>query len=142
MRQCQRLLFFRLIMLVTPQHTQFSSQEIIKKIRDWRWRHCCLSWREELNSCFSHSCFHQHWAPPTISLTSRDLSLQVCNISFRNIFKYFAILGCNKLQRKLLFADSLAKLPYKITGIREVLSNMLSLFANLQYKNERSANNE
>ena len=61
---------------------------------------------------------------------------------FRNIFKYFAILGCNKLQRKLLFADSLAKLPYKITGIREVLSKMLSLFANLQYKNERSANNE
>ena len=79
----------RLIMLVTPQHTQFSSQEIIKKSRDWRWRHCCLSWREELNSCFSHSCFHQHWAPPTISLTSRDLSLQVCDINFQKYFQIF-----------------------------------------------------
>ena len=45
--------------------------------------------------------------------------------------------GCNKLQRKLLFADSLAKLPYKIGGIREVLSNMLNLFSELQFKNER-----
>ena len=41
-----------------------------------------------------------------------------------------------KLQRKLLFADSLAKLPYKIGGIKGVLSNMMNLFHELQMKNE------
>ena len=41
-----------------------------------------------------------------------------------------------KLQRKLLFADSLAKLPYKIGGIKGVLSNMMNLFHELQIKNE------
>ena len=41
-----------------------------------------------------------------------------------------------KLQRKLLFADSLAKLPYKIGGIKGVLSNMMNLFQELQIKNE------
>lgn len=64
--------------------------------------------------------------PSTLSTTSNILEIQKLVSS-----------GCNKLQRKLLFADSLAKLPYKIGGIREILTTMISLAADLQYKNER-----
>ena len=64
--------------------------------------------------------------PSTLSTTSNILEIQKLVSS-----------GCNKLQRKLLFADSRAKLPYKIGGIREILTTMISLAADLQYKNER-----
>ena len=42
--------------------------------------------------------------------------------------------GCNKLQRKLLFADSLAKLPYKIGAIRGILTNLVNNLKELQFK--------
>ena len=64
--------------------------------------------------------------PSTLSTTSNILEIQKLVSS-----------GCSKLQRKLLFADSLAKLPYKIGGIREILTSMITLAADLQYKNER-----
>ena len=42
--------------------------------------------------------------------------------------------GCNKLHRKLLFADSLAKLPYKIGAIRGILTNLVSSLSELKFK--------
>ena len=64
--------------------------------------------------------------PSTLSTTSNILELQK-----------LVSTGCDKLHRKLLFADSLAKLPYKIGGIREILTTMITLSSDLQYKNER-----
>ena len=46
----------------------------------------------------------------------------------------FILLGCNKLQRKLLFADSLAKLPYKIGAIRGILTNLVNVLKEIQFK--------
>ena len=46
--------------------------------------------------------------------------------------------GCNKLQRKLLFADSLAKLPYKIGAIRGILTNLVNNLKELQFKTKTS----
>jgi len=63
--------------------------------------------------------------PSTLSTTSNIVDLQNLVTS-----------GCSKLQRKLLFADSLAKLPYKIGGIREVLTSMLALFSDMSFKIE------
>ena len=47
--------------------------------------------------------------------------------------------GCNKLQRKLLFADSLAKLPYKIGAIRGILTNLVNNLKELQFKTKTSS---
>jgi len=46
--------------------------------------------------------------------------------------------GCDKLQRKLLFADSLAKLPYKIGAIRGILTNMVNALTKLQEENKKT----
>ena len=46
----------------------------------------------------------------------------------------FIYSGCNKLQRKLLFADSLAKLPYKIGAIRGILTNLVNVLKEIQFK--------
>ena len=42
--------------------------------------------------------------------------------------------GCNKLKRKLLFADSLAKLPYKIGAIRGILTNLVNALKEIGIK--------
>ena len=47
------------------------------------------------------------------------------------------IKGCNKLQRKLLFADSLAKLPYKIGAIRATLTNLVTVLTHLEKETDR-----
>ena len=65
--------------------------------------------------------------PSTLSTTSNIHEIQK-----------LVSLGCSKLHRKLLFADSLAKLPYKIGEIREILSSMITLTSELQYTNQRS----
>ena len=50
---------------------------------------------------------------------------------------HYYISGCNKLQRKLLFADSLAKLPYKIGAIRGILTNLMNALQQIEEKNAR-----
>jgi hypothetical protein len=47
--------------------------------------------------------------------------------------------GCNKLQRKLLFADSLAQLPYRIGAIRGVLTNLATALGRLETSSRLTA---
>ena len=50
---------------------------------------------------------------------------------------HYYISGCNKLQRKLLFGDSLAKLPYKIGAIRGILTNLMNALEQIEEKNAK-----
>ena len=48
-----------------------------------------------------------------------------CSTDNINELQKLVTQGCNELHRKLLFADSLAKLPYKIGGIRDILARLV-----------------
>ena len=54
-----------------------------------------------------------------------------CSTDNINELQKLVTQGCNKLQRKLLFADSLAQLPYKIGVIRGILSNLVNVLKHL-----------
>jgi hypothetical protein len=47
------------------------------------------------------------------------------------------VAGCRGLQRKLLFVNNLAKLPYKIGEIQGILSSLVNNLQHLQDKNKR-----
>ena len=94
------------------------------------------TWWRGPSSCCSPSSCPPHSAPLTTSSSCKSLSLRVrildhlsWNDSSSHLFP-----GCNKLQRKLLFADSLAKLPYKIGAIRGILTNLVNNLKELQFK--------
>ncbi len=53
-----------------------------------------------------------------------------------------AVAGCRGLQRKLLFVNNLAKLPYKIGEIQGILSSLVNNLQHLQDKNKRWAQRE
>ena len=59
-----------------------------------------------------------------------------CSTDNINELQKLVTQGCNELHRKLLFADSLAKLPYKIGVIRGILSNLVNVLKQL-YKASR-----
>jgi hypothetical protein len=52
------------------------------------------------------------------------------------------VAGCRGLQRKLLFVNNLAKLPYKIGEIQGILSSLVNNLQHLQEKNKRWAQRE
>ena len=54
-----------------------------------------------------------------------------CSTDNINELQKLVTQGCNELHRKLLFADSLAKLPYKIGVIRGILSNLVNVLKQL-----------
>ena len=60
-----------------------------------------------------------------------------CSTDNINELQKLVTQGCNKLQRKLLFADSLAQLPYKIGVIRGILSNLVNVLKQLDAASRR-----
>ena len=60
-----------------------------------------------------------------------------CSTDNINELQKLVTQGCNKLQRKLLFADSLAQLPYKIGVIRGILSNLVNVLKHLDAASAR-----
>ena len=106
--------------MITCQYQTFQNQKIRK------------SYKKEIHNLLdqlisgTEQLLFSFMVPSTLSTTSNILEIQKLVSS-----------GCSKLQRKLLFADSLAQLPYKIGGIREILTGMITLAADIQYKNER-----
>ena len=60
-----------------------------------------------------------------------------CSTDNINELQKLVTQGCNQLQRKLLFADSLAQLPYKIGVIRGILSNLVNVLKQLHAASNR-----
>ena len=60
-----------------------------------------------------------------------------CSTDNINELQKLVTQGCNELQRKLLFADSLAQLPYKIGVIRGILSNLVNVLKQLHAASKR-----
>ena len=60
-----------------------------------------------------------------------------CSTDNINELQKLVTQGCNELQRKLLFADSLAQLPYKIGVIRGILSNLVNVLKQLDAASRR-----
>ena len=60
-----------------------------------------------------------------------------CSTDNINELQKLVTQGCNELHRKLLFADSLAKLPYKIGVIRGILSNLVNVLKQLYKASKR-----
>ena len=60
-----------------------------------------------------------------------------CSTDNINELQKLVTQGCNELHRKLLFADSLAKLPYKIGVIRGILSNLVNVLKQLHKASRR-----
>ena len=60
-----------------------------------------------------------------------------CSTDNINELQKLVTQGCNELQRKLLFADSLAQLPYKIGVIRGILSNLVNVLKQLDAASAR-----